>query len=308
MKDCFLLGYHGLGNIGDDLMAKSFLIEKKSFYNKIYTGKLLYPFQGVKSLNGLRKLIYMFLADDLVTTGGNIFSYERKKSIFKIIFIYMLFLFRKKIGKTNIIDSIGLDLEIDKRLRKIIIKTFLLADHISLRDNFSYRYLRYCFFYLKIEKNITMQPDRVIRSKTALLKQYNTYLKCSEKEFFIWFISQPAAKKNKYSLQITKDFIINNNIFKKTQKGILFCQGNEDILRANQIRQILEPNIKCDIINYSCNEDIENLLSILPCSKFVVTERYHGALLAEIYEKSWYKLPFTEKLDRVSPSIFLKSN
>ncbi len=297
-NNCFLFGYHCLGNIGDDLMAMAFLKTESNKYKKVYSRKSKYSVGNFEECDGYILFKMLLLSDSFVTTGGNIFSYERKKSYLKLLFLFFLLFIRKKLNKISTIDSVGLDLKVGKWWRWFVVKILNQCSNVSLRDNLSYRYVRR---YISKNVNFSYKYDRVYRNRTNL--EYLTEEgepKCEN--YIFWFISEPGVRKSK---KVDKDIaqIIQN--ISKIDCGkmvYLFCQEPGDVLRSKLISKLLsDKSYETQVINYDF-EKISDTLNKVKNADLIITERYHGAILAENFDKPWVTLQCTEKLTRVRPN------
>ena len=290
----FLFGYNGLGNIGDDLMHESLVVklpkEKIKFsYLKNYQTKDEVQCQGVK-------LIYrMLVSKKFFIVGGNVFSYERPKSYLKIIYYLMIFSFRRLLGKENIIVSVGLDLKEGKFWRQLVLSAINFCDSVSIRDNLSYRYMRRNIKNNAI--NILFEYDRVFREK-----DYIRSLSCKLDnnpfgKYLLWWVSYPAFIKNSNSENLSNKYKEKLMMYENV---VFFCQGDKDKDRALNIIKDLKI---CNYIIYNYNYNkLQEAINIISSASFVVTERYHGAILAEVFQTRWTPIAFSEKLSRVRPN------
>ncbi|MFQ6370355.1 hypothetical protein [Shewanella sp. YIC-542] len=297
----FLYGYNGLGNIGDDLMYLSLINSLPNDALKFSNDKQ-YEMPGGIRCRGFNLLGRIIFSDVFMIIGGNVFSYERKKSYLKLLFFVVVFAVRKISGKKNEIDSVGLDLKEGKFWRAIVLVCLSFVNEISLRDKLSYRYSRR---YLKLNK-ISLKFDRVFRESKfikgltceALAGNMDNAHKfhCD----IIWWVSAPAYKKSKRTELLPNDL----SKYKSECKGkmvVFFCQGEEDMSRADLIIANLNlENFK--VFNYNFDNLNESLLYMWNAKK-VITERYHGAVLAEVFDTKWASVSFTEKLSRVKPDF-----
>lgn len=297
----FLYGYNGLGNIGDDLMYLG-LINSLPKNEPKYSSKKNYEMPGEIQCNGFELFFRIMLSNVFMIIGGNVFSYERPKSYLKITFFIITFLIRRLLSKKNVIDSVGLDLKEGRFWRLLVLMCLNFVDEISLRDKLSYRYARR---YLK-SKCIYFKFDRVFRESEFIRElsleaskqecDHNEKLGCD----IIWWVSSPAYKKSNMIDLLPCDI----SKYKEKCKGkgiVFFCQGIDDVNRAEDIAKFLSLE-KYEIFNYNF-KNLKFSLLYMKAAPLVITERYHGAILAEVYDTDWVSVPFTEKLNRVKPNL-----
>nr|PMH71558.1 hypothetical protein BCU62_24820 [Enterovibrio norvegicus] len=60
---------------------------------------------------------------------------------------------------------------------------------------------------------------------------------------------------------------------------------------------------KYEILKYE-NTKMSEVLDKFGRAKFFITERYHGAVIAESLNKNWLCIPFSEKLNRIKPNYY----
>ncbi len=290
MKDCFLLGWHGTINIGDDLMAILYINENKKEYKKIYSFNKMYTVSGTIGLSKFKGFLKMLSSDDLVISGGNIFLISSKKSYIKLSVFYFIFFIRKLFAKPTYIDSIGLDLNIGKTNRFILLKIISLVTSISVREPLSYRYLKKQYI------DSSLNYDRVYRYKEILQKKYQLD---NKNKNILWFISGQPAKKNKFEKAKTEIFLkyLNEKYSLNEFKIIFFCQNKDDIDRVEELL-MKYPYLKNSKMEFYEYLKLEAQMKIIASCSFTVVERYHGAILSEALKLNWYKLAFSEKLER----------
>lgn len=292
MKNILIFGYQGLGNIGDDLMFKAIKSEHENFI--LESNKNTYHIDDEIRLE--KKVFFkkLFTSDVLYISGGNIFSYERWKSLFKILFLFVIFFIRKLQSKKTVIDSVGLNLKTSKLWRYLVCCVLMQSNNIYLRDSLSYRYFRRFF-----DSNVSFNYDRVYRTKdyikTLLIKDAEYIY---DEKYVLWFISEPAFKSRIKEIDI--DRVISSI---GSNKVIFFCQQESDIMRVNDI--VKHNKINHEIYNYKYTE-LSKALSLINNACYIITERYHGALLSEVFSKEWVQIDYSEKLSRVEPRNFIK--
>lgn len=297
MKSCFLLGWHGTINIGDDLMAELYINEVKSKYTYIYSFERYYNIKDNIVLSKYKAFIKMLTADDLMVSGGNIFLISSKKSYLKLLLFFIAFYIRKVLNKPIYIDSIGLDLKVGKVNRYILLKILKQVNTLSVREPLSYRYLRYCKHNITLKYDLELNYDRVYRYSKYLLSKYKTY---KHEKNLIWFISGQPANKDK-DTNLKTDNILQSlqeeyNISKRNI--VFFCQNKKDLDRVEALKKRYSIINKYKIILYDY-EKLGEQMNMITSSDIAVVERYHGAIISEAVHLRWYKLAFSEKLERV---------
>src|SRR5690606_29189330 len=109
--------------------------------------------------------------------------------------------------------------------------------------------------------------------------------KLDEKKIF-WFVSHVGTRKNSNYGRLEIDTL--------SQYAItFFCQGKKDVERAKNI--MAQNGISGSICSYDPFQ-IPYFLAKIKNSTLVITERYHGAVLAEALHLPWYSSDCTEKL------------
>jgi len=296
MRTCFLLGWHGTMNIGDDLMAILYINEVEDKYDEIYSFKRFYQLENNMVLSKYKAIRKMFTSDDLMVSGGNIFLISSKKSYLKLILFFTVFYFRKFFSKPTYIDSIGLDLKVGKFNRYILLKVLNQVHSVSVREHLSYRYLKYTKVFLNHDYHLEINYDRVYRYDKELLTKYKVD---KIKNNLLWFISgQPASKDINEAEKTKKTLSLIESKHRLNELNItFFCQNKEDIKRVEKIlsRNSLIQNCKVELYNY---KKLKQQMEMISSSDFVIAERYHGGILAEAMQLKWYKLAFSEKLER----------
>ncbi|MEZ8833792.1 polysaccharide pyruvyl transferase family protein [Vibrio cyclitrophicus] len=285
----FLFCYSGLGNIGDDLMFKG-LVNNYEPGTYICRTKQYKIKDELETKGSFDYFIQSIKSHEFMIVGGNIFSYERPISYGKLLNFYVIFLLRKILKKKTTVDSIGLDLNEGVVWRSIVRSILKLADQVSIRDELSFRYLRASGLDVKYSF------DRVYRERKNIFSGLDRE---NSSDSIIWWVSHPAAKKNSNTYDENKTKIIIDE-YVKDSKVLFFCQEPGDVVRANYL--VKENDItEYEIRNYSYIE-IDSILESFNTSKIFVTERYHGAVIAEALNIPWVSIPFSEKLNRLKPN------
>lgn len=290
----FVFGYQGLGNIGDDLMFKTLADTFKKDGVYIFSHKRQYAIAEEKMLGGFNLVIKMLFCEKFYVSGGNIFSYERPISILKVVLFYLLFYFRHSLGKETIIDSVGLNLRVGTLWRFLLILSFRKVSEASLRDKLSFRFIRR--FSLK---NVFFRNDRVFR-EGELIRSYKKNNKRDDSHFngkyCTWFLSETAINKDNINAEID---LIKKIVLAGYNINFL-VQEHTDELRLNGfLKSCLHLKKDCYKKTRYSYEQIDSILLEIECSDFSITERYHGALLSEVFSVKWLPFSQSEKLTRL---------
>lgn len=288
-----IYSYAGLGNIGDDLMTMAMVLNKSVRY---ISQKKEYSLPGISYVDGFSYFVSIMFSEKFLVSGGNVFSYERFWSLIKVLSLITLVKIRTLSGKKNSIDSAGLNLKSSQFWRLLQLIFCKNCDLCCFRDVLSFRYMRR--FCKKAGCVISYAPDRVYRERDWVNRLAGSEQLCSSP---IWFISASAlAKSGKNNL--AQDIRI-ANLLSRESRVIFFCQEQSDVERAESLSKLFAPNVAL-ICSYRYT-DIDVALSKIKNAKLIITERYHGAVLAECFAKEWRTLPYTEKLSRISPNNYM---
>lgn len=272
---CF--GYQGLGNIGDDLMHLAALSEIESAYVRQGQKIRMCDFEELNS-----SYIYkMFTVDTLVFTGGNIFSIESKKSYLKLFFFLTVVTFRQALKKSTQAVSVGINLKVSWLAKKIVLKIIKSIDYIHLREKESSEFCKE-----HIDKDIDLKPDVVL---THDYKFHNIIVSKSKTPYSIYFPSSAA----RYELRRLNNLSNLNAPKFKNHKIISICQtaGDEEYSRSLAIENM-------EIIRYDI-KNLELILQSIQGADEIVTERYHGAVLAIKYNIEYQTPIKSEKLSKI---------
>lgn len=278
-KSIVVFGYHGLNNIGDDLMFITGFYD----YPKIYSIKRPYKILSEVHQNYLDFFINLIINEQLVFSGGNIFNVATNFSYIKLIFFMILFFFRSLFRNKTILNSAGFNFTTSNNIQKFI--TFFClkrATHIYVRDIKSYNFLIKNKF-----KNISFRDDIVYYQKEFVIKRFSSSEEVEGN--IIWFVSKQNNSETFFLNKINKQI-------KKITNITFIIQDSSDLKKANDyILQNKSYKGKFNLVQYDY-KNIKNIMSLIKKSKLIVTERYHGAVLAEIFSKKWVLAGDSEKL------------
>lgn len=272
---CF--GYQGLGNIGDDLMHLAVLSEIESAYVRQGQKIRMCDFEEPH----FSYIYKIFTIDKLVFTGGNIFSIESKKSYLKLLFFLTVVAFRRTLNKSTQAVSVGINLKVSWLAKKIILKIIESLDYIHIRERQSSEFCKE-----HIDKDIVLKPDIVL---THDYKLNNIITSKYKTPYSIYFPSSPA----RYELSRSNNELNLNAPKFKNHKIISICQtfGDEKYSRSLAIENM-------EIIRYDIKK-LELILESIQGADEIVTERYHGAVLAIKYNIEYHTPIKSEKLSKV---------
>ena len=270
-------GYQGLGNIGDDLMHLC-VLEKN---NKVYVRRGRRLRTSDIELPLYLYFAKLFLAKKLIYTGGNIFTYETKRSAIKIFFFMMVGSFRKLCGKQTEFHSIGINQKVPRILNPIIVKSLRSATYVHVRDKATHALLERHGIPSKLS------PDVVFTSSSPILTDRMRAADIAP--YDIYFPSSPGSREGK-RLQ-------HNNIdrtFDATSERdlISIVQSPDDVA----VVQAKYPESR--ILTYDF-EKIQEILDVIYSAEKIHTERYHGAILARRFGIKHQSSNNTEKLKNI---------
>lgn len=301
-KKVFLWGYQGLGNIGDDLMFLLMLDELRERSNiSIYSLRRNYTIGGEQPLAGYKSIKGMMFADEMVVVGGNVFSNQRMMSYLKIAALWVLSFFRKLTGGHTAIESVGLDVEkTNKFWRWLVLSILRNSNRISLRDRLSYRYVRKHLG----DSNLEYKYDRVYYRGGRLFDLFDLNLSSVKmRERCLWWISVVGRRKSDDSEMVVNRLL--DEFPLKSCDLYFICQSDEDMAAAKRLADRM--NIGDDKLFLYKFGDIREVLEFICSCGLIVTERFHGAILAEVFDKPWISVAFTEKLSRIEPNRFKRN-
>ena len=296
----YLLGWQGNGNIGDDLMAELWIAENPLDSDNVYSYKRSYMIKGIKGCSLLSSIWYMIKSDKLVLSGGNALIFVRFRSYLKGGALMILFALRKALNKCTVIDSFGLDLKASVFKRHLSVFIIRFVDSVCFRDELSFRYVKFLSGLNSNNKSkYSLNIDRVLREKKSLIEMAQSNEKLSIKgSYIMWFVSGLASERNTNRGLYANNVIceIKNEILLDSCTVVLFCQ---DVFDRNRAKYLVSKYRFNKYIYYTYSYDaLGYALKLILNSNLVITERYHGYIMAEVFDKKCFVLPVTEKLKR----------
>ena len=274
--DTISFGYQGLGNIGDDLMHLCVLEKYKAVV--VRKGRRLRDTDH--EVSTVIFFLMTIFAKKLIFTGGNIFSVETKKSYLKLAFFMAITKLRKLSKLETEFHSIGLNREVSAFALFLTAQILKSASYIHVRDEHSYG--------LATDNGINsnLNADIVLTSQLSLLNRPKLINK--KKSYVVYFPSVPGEREGK---RINTNFELEDNVF-QGREGYSIIQSPEDEYRA----AIHFPN--SHILRYEYDK-LSDMLDIIQSADFIITERLHGAILAERFKVPFKKSNNTEKLRNI---------
>jgi polysaccharide pyruvyl transferase WcaK-like protein len=198
------------------------------------------------------------------------------------------------LGKKNSLYSAGLNLTKTSKTWRILTMLCLKGfNNVELRDKLSFRYIRK---YSNIS-NLRYNFDSVYLYWKIITDPFKP---AKKKKYLTYFLSEPAKNNNRRK----EEFIqISNYINRHNAANILIvCQTMEDLKTANILISMIK-NKKCKAVLYSF-KSLSNIIFQISKSKLIITERYHGGVIAEALGIEWVAASQTEKLTRLLPNKF----
>lgn len=274
-KKILLLGYYGMGNLGDELILEAVLKSLRERFGdavelRVSSGNPSYTSgcYGVTSVDR-KKIIPMFLSvmwcDFLLFGGGGLF--QDKTSNMSLYYYLYYILLGKMIGKKVVLYSVGID-----RLKKFnrIIAGFVmgLADFISVRDRVSYDFLASS----KVAASkVRLSADPVLFYEPA--RQTNA--KPTGKVPSIAFvISEVNGLSPDFWAQIADSCVQRL----KTAARFFVFHKRKDLEYTRRTANLMRN--KPEIIVWNKPEEV---LREYPASDMVISTRLHGMILAALF-------------------------
>lgn len=280
-------GYQGKGNVGDNLM---FLLNTSGHDRVcVKTGRKVRP-RDIALKTG-PFLWALLTADEVIFSGGNIFNVDRWRSYVKIIGFYALARTRRVLGKRTSFLSIGLNRNTPPVIHALAVRTILAADHAHLRETS----IKASALWRKAKEaatHVEFKPDVVFTGDLDAIDQIAGYRDLSAhhagEDYAVYFPSVVA----RHEAQRKSDVPIPEAILPEGIETIyVIIQAKEDA----QIRPAFFAGKEIvEII--STVDTIDRILALVLAARVVVTERYHGAILAKRFGVPMIASGYSEKL------------
>ena len=290
-----LIGYHGAGNLGDELILKQFLEENNIdrfyiiSYGKVYNYSnvidTLHWKKGNKILNFILFLSVLLKVEKVYWIGGTCFTDQDGDGGFKFM------LLTKLIGKSIHYVNIGINnLHVFKRLLKTRI-ILSLADSVTVRDLNSYDLaIKYSFSPLKYKKiSSSLETDlgeKHLNKFLGIVSNENTLL-------IAWRTLDKYFHNHK---KITLDLIkfINDVASFYSKVVVINTDDYKDLPVSNYIyNKLSHLNNIIYIPNLSTNTKINYMLS----SNMIITSRLHVGIAGSLFKKNTFVFNYSDKIN-----------
>jgi len=312
-ENILIIGNYSGENIGDNAILKVMLhdINNESKINKVFIptrfvdkikkiweNELNINVVGVQIKNTIQVFLSGIKSKIIIIGGGTIFSKYSGPFVFFIApFIFLMKIFGKKI----VFYSIGYEKSSSKLIDIPIKFCFLLSNKISVRDKQSLKNLE---FIQKIKK-IELIEDPVKR-----IENYSNNLAIRKKvELKIQDIEHSYGNLSNFiftSFNFVKEKYINKKLIVRLSEIIQKLSQNEKVVLST----FYHPN---DLkLNKKIISKIENkqnifvleeildpfvIIEIMKKAKFIIAERLHSMVLANISKKPFFAISYQEKCD-----------
>lgn len=266
-----LSGYYGYGNLGDELMRmgmEDFLKRYKIDYTIALPKRV--SKDSVSRFNLLEIIGAIFDADALIYGGGGLLQdvTSTRSFLYYVTTIYISLL----MGKPVILfgNSFG---PVKKPLNRFLLRKVIKNGKVYPfpRDLVSYRYAK------RLNKHTELSCDPSVRYLATIQP-------LPEKTFEAVLVPRKIENIGKY------------DCLKRHFEKVLVCPVQySDVETAKKIAQRLDAEV---IDNPN---DIQNVLSIILSSKFVISERFHPTLIA-----AYFGIPFISLENSKAERFFKK--
>jgi polysaccharide pyruvyl transferase WcaK-like protein len=285
-KDILTIGYYGQGNIGDDLMYYSSIRSKENIYSLKTKYKILSE-SHISNFTFIKKMF--FEQTELIFSGGNIFNISSFKSYFKFLTFYIILKFRFSKKQINTFHSVGFNFTSQSKILRYFVLCILNnADFLHVRDLISYRFIRR-FSNVKI----VFKPDSVFTNIREIKKNFSVKTTKKSNNLTVVFISSQNLNF-RTTIEILKSENVKNTV-------MFFCQSKEDVIIAKKMISDNDFFLDTTICKYEYKK-LNYYLNVFQNCKQIITERYHGAVLAEAFNVPWYMSGDSEKLKNIFSS------
>ena len=299
MKNIIVSGYVGFNNFGDEAI---FYVLSKHLKENGYSVSVLAnnPKEvekkyGVSAFyyKNLKQIFYAILDNDILISGGGSLL-QNKTSNFSLIYYLSIIIFAKLLFKKVIIFSQGIEPIRGKFFELLTRMTLKMADFVSVRDEKSYELLK----SWKIKAYQTSDPIYAIiqnkqlqATKTALTIQLRDFYNIP-KDFVKDFAS------------IVQKYINNNDEIKNNVKVFSFQDEYDEKISMDFVDELKKYNIKAEYIG---EKSVQETIKIINNSKYVISTRLHGALLAHALESKTFALCYDDKIKNFSNELNLEN-
>lgn len=260
-------GYYERGNFGDETILKVILdcIKNQNLYA---TARVITP------KNLLLCLKNLYRADLFVFGGGSLL--QNATSNFSLIFYLSIIsvanlLCRRKIMLSNGIGPIVSRDKVHMLLTNALSFAVNTFDLISVRDSISQNKLK----VLLPNRKIFLLPDpALIEFSQRIQSLKNSHNHLCDKDYFVFCPHARALENNNITAQVLAKTLEHLSKKYSAHPVIAVLNKTDDLSLA----EMLQRNIKCACATIFTNQN--DMASVFSGAKFVISQRYHGTLLA----------------------------
>lgn len=316
-RKIMIIGNYGNRNIGDESVLDVLLNEKNFKNNNIKiiipsrNPKLVEDMHQVKAIKvpSLKLLWEFFSSDTIIISGGDLFS---NLFGFYIIFIPIIAILARLIGKKVIYYSIGIYPSSQKSLKVLLLISILFANCISVRDEISLQTIR-C---IKKIKKIHIVPDPALKLKPIRSKNASYLLRREgiKKKNLLIGLSLKCLNKHEVDdkvINVISKFI--NWLIKWYNADIVFFPFEHNKTKHYKIDYFFGLRIKQNIQNKNKFKIIKGeytpaeIMGMIGKMDFFVGMRYHSLVFAYKMKVPFIGIAYAEKTDSFLKSIGKKS-
>lgn len=266
-----LVGYYGYGNFGDELMRESI----EDFFRKFHVQyKVTLPKRinkdTVSRFNIFEMIEAVYDSDIVVYGGGGLLQdiTSTRSFLYYSSIIQLSLLLQKPVILFG--NSLG---PIKKKINRFILRNLLKNKNVFLfaRDIVSYRYGKY------LNENTVICCDPSVRYLKKIQPE-----KSNEYELII--IPRRSSNVHKY------------DVLRKYFSKIVVCPTQKTDI---EVSKVISNRLDCEFFENSGN--INELLSLILSSNFVISERFHPSVVA-----SYFGIPFISLEGLKTSRFFMK--
>lgn len=283
-------GYQGKGNIGDNLM---FILNTAPF-DQVYVKKGRQVQPGNIELSALRYAARLLTSDEMIFSGGNIFNVDHWRSHVKIGAFYLLVQIRRLLGKKTSFLSVGINRNTASHIQNLAIRTVLMSDHAHLRETS----IKTTDLWARMQHRhdvVQFRPDIVYTGDLDALMASELFRETSKAvaggRFAVFFPSTVARREADRAAAAQAHTI---DLPETIGTVYAIIQTPEDASIAPDFlagRDVVPVQSRVD--------NIAEILALVINAQLVVTERYHGAILAKRFNIPMIASGFSEKLRHI---------
>lgn len=286
-----IIGYYGSKNAGDEALLKSTIDLLNKAYDKPDITAITYSVKDTENTHGIKGISrnkYMDIvkglmnSDILVGGGGSMLqNVTSNRSLYYYLAILML---AKLFGKKVVLLGNGLGPLKNSMAAKTTIKILKSLDHIVLRDEVSYEFLKNhdlenihlgndLAFSLNIHKKSDTVPRRVI------INLRNWFYEEKFLDTMVEFLEYLVI--NEYEVIL-----------------LPFQKGNDD-----KVLLKIKDRVKKDSIKYLDDLDIEDIILQISSGEVFIGMRLHGLIFSAILNKPFIALSYDPKVEVFSEKL-----